>query len=112
MITTERLLTRKPRLEDATDLAVAHADTEVVRFMGDGSTATIAEVEDGIRQWLERWESWGESLCSFELREDGRILGRAGFLLWDLETWEVPGDETKRDVVVGGKPGRLYSVER
>jgi RimJ/RimL family protein N-acetyltransferase len=170
MITTERLLIRKPRLEDAADLAVAYSDPEVMQFMGDGSTATIAEVEDGIRQWLERWESWGMSLCSLERREDGRVLGRAGFLLWDPETWEVPGDETElgwllaqehwgegyateaalalrdwafdlrglsrlislikhenlrsirvavrvgeryeRDVVVRGKPGRLYSVER
>lgn len=95
MITTERVLLRKPRLEDAEDLAVAYRDREVMRFMGDGSTATLAEVERGIAQWLERWESWGMSLCCLERREDGRILGRAGFLLWDPETWEVPGNETE-----------------
>jgi RimJ/RimL family protein N-acetyltransferase len=170
VIETERLLLRKPRVEDAADLAVAYADPEVVRFMGDGSTATLAEVEEGIEQWLERWQSWGLSLFSLERREDGRVLGRAGFLLWDPETWEVGGDETElgwllvrehwgqgyateaalalrdwafeqrglsrlislinpanvrsigvaerlgeryeRDVEVGGKLGRLYSIER
>lgn len=170
MIETERLLLRKPRVEDAADLAVAYADPKTVRFIGDGSTATLAEVEEGIEQWLERWESWGMSLFSLERREDGRVLGRAGFLLWDPETWEVGGDETElgwllarehwgqgyateaaialrdwafderglgrlislinpanvrsigvakrvgeryeRDVEVGGKLGRLYSVER
>jgi RimJ/RimL family protein N-acetyltransferase len=95
MITTDRLLIRKPRREDAADLTAAYSDPEVMRFMGDGSTATIAEVEDGIGQWLERWDSWGLSLCSLERRDDGRVLGRAGFLLWDPETWQVPGDETE-----------------
>src|SRR5205814_5134022 len=48
MITTERLILRKPRAEDAQDLAVAYADPEVIRFMGDGSTATPEEVAEGI----------------------------------------------------------------
>jgi RimJ/RimL family protein N-acetyltransferase len=95
VIETERLLLRQPRVEDAADLAAAYSDPEVMRFIGDGGTATVAEVEAGIRQWLERWESWGMSLCSLERREDGRVLGRAGFLLWDPETWQVPGDETE-----------------
>lgn len=95
MITTERLVLRKPRREDATDLAVAYADPEVVRFIGDGTTATLAEVEEGIDQWLERWETWGMSLCSLERRADGRVVGRAGFLRWDPETWQVGGDETE-----------------
>jgi RimJ/RimL family protein N-acetyltransferase len=94
VIETERLL-RKPRLDDAADLAVAYADPEVVRFIGDGSTATQEQVEDGIHQWLERWDSWGLSLCSLERREDGRVVGRAGFLLWDPEKWEVGGTETE-----------------
>lgn len=95
MIDTERLILRKPRAEDAPDLAVAYADPEVMRYMDDGSTATLAEVEAGIAQWLERWESWGLSLCSLERREDGRVLGRAGFLRWDPETWEIGGDEVE-----------------
>ena len=63
--------------------------------MGDGSTATLAEVEEGIEQWLERWESWGMSLFSLERREDGRVVGRAGFLRWDPETWEIGGGESE-----------------
>jgi ribosomal-protein-alanine N-acetyltransferase len=95
VIESARLLLRKPRLEDAADLAVAYADPEVVRFMGDGSTATREQIEEGIHEWLERWDSWGLSLCSLERREDGRVVGRAGFLLWDPETWEVGGTETE-----------------
>jgi RimJ/RimL family protein N-acetyltransferase len=95
MIETERLLIRKPRLADADDLAGAYADPETVRYIGDGSTPTREQVEEGIHQWLERWESWGMSLCSLERREDGRVVGRAGFLRWDPETWEVGGTETE-----------------
>jgi RimJ/RimL family protein N-acetyltransferase len=95
VIETERLVLRKPRLEDAADLAVAYADPQTMRYIGDGSTATRDEVEQGIAQWLERWKSWGLSLCSLERREDGRVVGRAGFLRWDPETWEVGGTETE-----------------
>jgi RimJ/RimL family protein N-acetyltransferase len=28
-------------------------------------------------------------------REDGRVLGRAGFLRWDPETWEIGGGEVE-----------------
>lgn len=112
MIESARLLLRKPRAEDAADLAVAYADPEVVRFIGDGSTATLAEVEEGIEEWLERWESWGMSLLSLERREDGRVLGRAGFLRWDPETWQVGGDETELGWLLAREHwGRGYATE-
>ena len=95
MIRTERLILRRPRPEDASDLAVAYADPEVVRFIGDGRTATLAEVEEGVEEWLERWESWGMSLFSLQRNGDGRVLGRAGFLRWNPETWQVGGSETE-----------------
>jgi RimJ/RimL family protein N-acetyltransferase len=88
VIDTERLLLRPPRHEDAADLAVAYADPETVRYIGDGSTATLAEVEQGIAHWLTRWEANGLGLCAIERREDGRVLGRAGFLVWDAAVWE------------------------
>lgn len=111
-IETERLILRKPRSEDAPDLAAAYADPETVRYIGDGSTATLAEVEEAIERWLERWESWGVSLCSVERREDGRVLGRAGFLRWDPETWEVGGDETELGWMLGREHwGHGYATE-
>jgi RimJ/RimL family protein N-acetyltransferase len=112
VIETERLLLRKPRAEDAADLAVAYADPEVVRFMGDGSIATLAEVEAEIEEWLERWESWGLSLFSLERREDQRVVGRAGFLLWDPVTWEIPGDEVELGWLLAREHwGRGYATE-
>jgi RimJ/RimL family protein N-acetyltransferase len=112
VITTERLILRKPRVEDAADLAVAYADPEVMRFMGDGSTATREEVAEGIPRWLERWESWGLSLCSLERKDDGRVLGRVGFLLWDPETWEVGGTEVELGWLLAREHwGQGYAVE-
>jgi len=78
LIETERLLLRKPRVADAADLAVAYSDPEVMRFIGDGSTASLAEIEDEIRQWLERWESWGMSLYSLERRASSSGIPRRG----------------------------------
>ena len=88
MIETERLLLRPPRLEDAPDLAVAYGDPATVRYIGDGSTATLAEVEEAVAHWLTRWEANGLGLCAIERREDRRVLGRAGFLVWDTAEWE------------------------
>lgn len=89
MIETERLILRKPRAEDAPELAVAYADPETVRYIGDGSTATLAEVGQAIARWLERWDANGIGLFSIERRDDSRVLGRAGFLVWDSATWRV-----------------------
>jgi RimJ/RimL family protein N-acetyltransferase len=88
-IQTERLLLRRPRAEDAADLAAAYADPETVRYIGDGSTATLPQVEQAIDRWLERWDINRIGLFAIEHREDGRVLGRAGFLVWDSATWEV-----------------------
>ena len=112
MIETERLVLREPRADDAPDLALAYADPEVVRFIGDGSTATLTEVERGIEEWLERWESWGLSLFSLERRDDGRIVGRAGFLRWDPETWQIGGDEVELGWLLAREHwGRGYATE-
>ena len=84
---TERLVLRPPRLEDAADLAAVYGDPETVRFIGDGSTATEEQIEEGISRWLERWEATGLGLFAMESRETGRVIGRSGFLVWDTGDW-------------------------
>jgi RimJ/RimL family protein N-acetyltransferase len=112
LIETERLILRLPRVEDAADLAVAYAEPETVRYIGDGTTSTLAEVEEAIPHWLERWELWGVGLFSVERRDDGRVLGRAGFLRWDPETWEIGGSETEIGWLLGQEQwGRGYATE-
>jgi RimJ/RimL family protein N-acetyltransferase len=95
LIETERLLLRKPLPEDAPELLEAFADPEAMRFIGDGSTTDGAGAEEAIGRWLERWQSWEIGMFVVERREDARVLGRAGFLRWDPETWEIGGPETE-----------------
>jgi ribosomal-protein-alanine N-acetyltransferase len=95
MIETERLLLRKPRVEDAAGLLEAFADPEAMRYIGDGSTTDLAGAEQAVERWLDRWEAWGIGMCVAERKEDGHVLGRVGFLRWDPQTWEVGGSETE-----------------
>jgi RimJ/RimL family protein N-acetyltransferase len=95
MIRTERLLIRKPRAEDAAGLLEAFADPEAMRYIGDGSTTDLAGAEQAVERWLERWDAWGMGMFVVERAEDSRVLGRAGFLRWDPETWEIGGSETE-----------------
>ena len=95
MIRTERLLIRKPQIEDAPGLLEAFADPEAMRYIGDGSTTDLAGAEGAVDRWLERWDAWGLGMFVVERAEDTRVLGRAGFLRWDPETWEIGGSETE-----------------
>jgi RimJ/RimL family protein N-acetyltransferase len=94
-IETGRLLLRKPRAEDAAGLLEAFADPEAMRYIGDGSTTDLVGAEEAVERWLERWKSWGIGMFVVERKEDARVLGRAGFLRWDPQTWEVGGSETE-----------------
>lgn len=95
MIETERLLLRLPQIEDAPGLLEAFADPEAMRFIGDGSTTGLAGAEEAVERWLERWNAWEIGMFVIERAEDARVLGRAGFLRWDPETWEIGGRETE-----------------
>ena len=66
-----------------------------MRYIGDGSTTDLAGAEQAVTRWLERWDSWGIGMFVVERVEDLRVLGRAGFLRWDPETWEIGGSETE-----------------
>jgi RimJ/RimL family protein N-acetyltransferase len=84
-IETERLVLRRPRLEDADDLLEYVSDPEVMRWIGGAAgdrSAAIAAVE----RWLRHWEANG--IGPFAVTLDERVLGRVGFLVWDRYTWK------------------------
>jgi RimJ/RimL family protein N-acetyltransferase len=66
-----------------------------MRYIGDGSTTDLGGAERAVERWLERWAAWGIGMFVLERTEDSRVLGRAGFLRWDPETWEIGGSETE-----------------
>jgi RimJ/RimL family protein N-acetyltransferase len=112
MTETERLLLRKPRLDDAHDLLAAYSDSEAMRYIGDGSTKDLASIEEAIRGWLACWDDWGIGFVVLERREDSRVVGRSGFLRWDPQTWEVGGTETEIGwTIARGHRGRGYATE-
>ena len=87
MLETERLVLRRPRVEDAEALLELFGDAETMRYIGDGRTTDLDGARRALRRWLERWDESGIGQFVVERREDGRFVGRAGFLVWDPATW-------------------------
>lgn len=87
MIETERLLLRKPALDDADALSEIYSDPEVMRYIGTGDTLDRAETRAWIKKALARWEANGFGQLVIE--RDGEVVGRAGFLVWDADEWRV-----------------------
>jgi RimJ/RimL family protein N-acetyltransferase len=81
LLTTERLLLRRPRPDD--DLTEFVADVDVQRWIGPASR-TAPELID---LWLRRWARNG--IGQFIVELDGKMIGRVGFLVWDGRTWET-----------------------
>jgi RimJ/RimL family protein N-acetyltransferase len=107
---TDRLLLRLPRRDDLDAYAEAFADPEVVRYTG-GITKSRAESAEAIERMLRHWDEHGIGLFSVVRKEDERVLGRVGFLLWDVERWENamrerPGPRTETEI--GWTLGRAH----
>jgi RimJ/RimL family protein N-acetyltransferase len=83
---TERLVLRKPEPSDKVGYAEIWGDPEVVRFLG-GRTQTPEEAAQGIDRMLKQWDRHGVGLFSVLRKEDERLIGRVGYLLWDPERW-------------------------
>lgn len=110
---TERLLLRLPRPEDAKALVEAIADPETMRYIGDGRTGDLSAAERTIARWRKSWDESGFGHMVAERRDDGRFVGRAGFLLWNPETWEpaMHGETEIGWTIVRALWGRGYATE-
>jgi [ribosomal protein S5]-alanine N-acetyltransferase len=87
VIETERLLMRKPVLEDAEPALALLTDPVAMEFIGGVHPEAADDPAVVVRRWLERWE--GNDCGPFSLirREDGRWVGRCGLLVWDARSW-------------------------
>jgi RimJ/RimL family protein N-acetyltransferase len=83
LLETERLLLRKPTLDDVGFATGYLADPEVMRFLGGpgGDPAAV------VRRWVERWERSGLGYFVVVRRDDGAFVGRVGINVWDPVTW-------------------------
>ncbi len=87
MIETERLLLRKPLLEDARSALDLITDPVAMEHIGGVHPQAASDPEFVVRRWLERWDDNGCGPFSVIRREDGRWLGRVGVLVWDVRAW-------------------------
>jgi RimJ/RimL family protein N-acetyltransferase len=83
---TERLVLREPRLEDARAFDEFWQDEEASRFVG--GVKSPQEVDEMMKRSIRHWEWFGIGNFTVERREDGAVLGRVGFLVWNPQTWE------------------------
>jgi RimJ/RimL family protein N-acetyltransferase len=86
LLETERLVLRKPRLDDAEDVLEYVADPDVMRWIG-GEPGDLAAAVAAIERWLGQWEQNG--VGPFAVERDGHFVGRVGFLIWDANDWRV-----------------------
>jgi len=82
---TERLLLRVPRLEDVDSLLEIYSNPEVTRYV---TGRTRDEVVEFVERVGRSHETDGFGLLVTERKEDGRVIGRAGLLVWDRRTWK------------------------
>jgi RimJ/RimL family protein N-acetyltransferase len=87
VIETERLLLRKPVLEDARAALDLATDPVAMAFLGGVHPDAAADPEFAVRRWLERWDANDCGPFMLVRREDRRWLGRCGVLVWDSRTW-------------------------
>jgi RimJ/RimL family protein N-acetyltransferase len=82
---TERLVLREPRAEDAQAFFPHWQDAEAVQYVG--GVKTPEQVEQMVERMLRHWEWYDLGEFTVERREDGQVLGRVGFQLWDPSDW-------------------------
>jgi RimJ/RimL family protein N-acetyltransferase len=87
MIETERLRLRVPDDADIDAWAAMLGDPEVGRYIGSPPSSRQA-VAAQIRWIRERHAADGFGPLAIVLKDDGRVVGRSGFLVWDTRTWQ------------------------
>jgi RimJ/RimL family protein N-acetyltransferase len=89
-----------------------YADSEVMRYVGDGRPLTRGETERSVKRMIQRWEADGFGLFTTVRKEDGAVIGRVGLLVWNADTWEpttrAESENGRTEVEVGYTLGRAY----
>jgi RimJ/RimL family protein N-acetyltransferase len=116
---TERLLLRLPEGRDVDGYLAVFGDPRTVEFLGMG-IQTRDECAAGIERMRQHWNRYGVGIVSVIRKEDERLLGRVGFLMWDPERWvsafreDLQGDGLETEIgwtLASGHWGRGYATE-
>jgi RimJ/RimL family protein N-acetyltransferase len=110
LLTTDRLLLRKPTLDDVAAAAALLRDPEVMEWLG----GVVDDPLPVVRRWLDEWETYPTGKFVVE-RLDGAFVGRVGLNYFAPVTW---GRSTAADAqpelgwaVVREHWGRGYATE-
>jgi [ribosomal protein S5]-alanine N-acetyltransferase len=83
---TERLVLRRLSPDDLDLFRAMYADAEVMRYLGAGRPLTTEESEASVGRMLRNFEVDGFGQLGVVRKQDGELIGRCGFLVWDAET--------------------------
>ncbi len=105
-VTTERLLLRRPLPSDAAAIFTRYAaDPEVTRYMAWPTHQTLADTQAFLAFSDEHWRQWPAGPYLVFAKDDGRLLGGAGFL-FETSSRAMTGYVLARD-----SWGRGYATE-
>jgi ribosomal-protein-alanine N-acetyltransferase len=88
VLETGRLVLRPFVPEDIDEVAAMYADPEVVRFIGDGTTATREESAEWLERCLAHWREHGFGHWCVRRRENDAFVGRCGLQVQRFEGLE------------------------
>jgi RimJ/RimL family protein N-acetyltransferase len=77
-IRTPRLILRRWNDDDLVPMADINADSQVMRWIDDGSVRDLEYTADAIEQWEEEWDEEGFGLFAVELLASGELVGFTG----------------------------------
>ena len=79
LIQTERLLLRRPRMEDAPVIFESYAqDPEVTRYLVWKPHKSVQETEDFLSACEQLWRTGKDYAYAITLKEDGKLIGMFG----------------------------------
>lgn len=105
---TSRLVLRPIEPADVDAFAALYADPDVVRYLGDGTTATREETVEWVERAIRRNEAEGWDLRTVIESDTGEFVGRCGVAIHEIE------GRTEREIgyVLGREHwGRGYATE-
>lgn len=86
LLETERLILRPFSANDVDVFATFYADPEVTRYLGVGKTLSREETQASVDRMVRSWDVDGLGQFAVERKDDGELVGRCGFLVWDVAT--------------------------
>lgn len=91
---TPRLILKAPELSDFDNLLALRTDPDVMKYIGDGSIQTKAQVQEFLTKAMSYQKKYGFGFCSVFEKDSGEFVGQAGIL-------HLAFDDSQPDIEVG-----------